>query len=561
MRSVWMLFPLILGASMGHADVTTSGNVRLDPGDWRIGHTANGSLLVDGGSSLSLTTGLTPSSNAILWLGNSPGATGTGIVDGGSISLDNGNGAYVRVGGYGTGFLTLRNGSSLSLSSVLPNGSSNGADIAVGSNSPTGTGSLVVDNSSVSVTGSGASLVTGRSGGTGSVVIKNSSVVTLTSTGNVRSDPWTFLWAGNSLNGNGFVTVDNSVVQIDGAGTGAALTAGHHSGASGYITVSGSTARVDIKSGVESLVQAGADAGTLGHVTITDGARINLDSPLSSVIVGYRSGSVGTLNVSAGAKILTSASPASYMMIGGAFPTSDPDIPSHMAAGKGTVNVVGSGSEIAVNNTVWIGAPISLGGISDGGLLNVSNGGLVRADTVLVGSNGVLSGDGTVIANVFLDGGILDPGNSPGTLTIDGNLGILGGGLIRIELDGADPSAQDHIAVSGFADLTGATLLLDFSDYKPQLGDTFDFLTAGAGLVLENVILRAMGLGHGLGMSLGFGSERNGLFVNIIEAQEVPEPSSWLLIALGLGLVVCVQRKRVGDGLASLRRTQALSAA
>jgi T5SS/PEP-CTERM-associated repeat protein len=75
--------------------------------------------------------------------------------------------------------------------------------------------------------------------------------------------------------------------------------------------------------------------------------------------------------------------------------------------------------------------------------LTVRDGGTVYSD-VNVFEGGALNGDGAIVGNVTVDGGTISPGNSPGTLIIDGDVELLSG---FEELE-----AGDVLSVSG--DLT-----------------------------------------------------------------------------------------------------------
>lgn len=77
--------------------------------------------------------------------------------------------------------------------------------------------------------------------------------------------------------------------------------------------------------------------------------------------------------------------------------------------------------------------------------MTVRNGASVTAD-VYVNQDGILNGDGTINGNVFVQGGTVAPGNSPGTMTIDGDF-IFTTGFLELEAD--SPLEKDLLAVSG----------------------------------------------------------------------------------------------------------------
>ena len=92
---------------------------------------------------------------------------------------------------------------------------------------------------------------------------------------------------------------------------------------------------------------------------------------------------------------------------------------------------------------------------------------------------GTLSGVGTITGAVANNGGTLAPGNSPGTLTINGDYSQSGTGLLLQEIEGPDPSQYDRLVVSGTANLDGVMVLQSTAGYQPADGQAFDVITAG----------------------------------------------------------------------------------
>lgn len=119
------------------------------------------------------------------------------------------------------------------------------------------------------------------------------------------------------------------------------------------------------------------------------------------------------------------------------------------------------------------------GGPGARSVATVRNGGTVIADTIVVGGNGTLRGDGGILIADVVNRGQIAPGESPGMLVIDGDFAQDASGLLRIEIGGSAPGTYDVLQVTGTATL-GGTLKIELVDgYVPEAGARFDFLTAG----------------------------------------------------------------------------------
>lgn len=111
---------------------------------------------------------------------------------------------------------------------------------------------------------------------------------------------------------------------------------------------------------------------------------------------------------------------------------------------------------------------------------------------------GVLTGNGTITMSgppFSNNGGVIEPGASPGTLSIAGNYTQGAGGKLRIELGGLTPGSQhDQLIVSGAATLNGTLELAPFGAFTPQVGQQFTILTRGSG---SGSFSSVIGLGGG----------------------------------------------------------------
>ncbi|HEY3491892.1 MAG TPA: hypothetical protein VGK43_03005, partial [Solirubrobacterales bacterium] len=94
---------------------------------------------------------------------------------------------------------------------------------------------------------------------------------------------------------------------------------------------------------------------------------------------------------------------------------------------------------------------------------------------------GTLSGGGTINGSVENTGGVVSPGASPGTLTLNGNYTQGTGGRLDIEIAGTGAGQFDALAVSGNATIAGALSLIPTGSYASTaaIGDSVAFLPYG----------------------------------------------------------------------------------
>jgi len=92
----------------------------------------------------------------------------------------------------------------------------------------------------------------------------------------------------------------------------------------------------------------------------------------------------------------------------------------------------------------------------------------------MVHTDGVITGDGGLLLADVDNFGVIDPGFSPGILTIDGGLIHNLGALIYMELDGLIPGFEhDQLIVNGEVQIFGDLIIELLSGYTPDDGDTF----------------------------------------------------------------------------------------
>jgi len=217
--------------------------------------------------------------------------------------------------------------------------------------------------------------------------------------------------------------------------------------------------------------------------------------------------------------------------------------------------LVNQGSIVAdaANNPLRIDAN-GLGFQNQGLLSAVGAGGMVvqegytqtagetRVDSSLTIASGVaninggsLVGTGVVTGDVILNGDAqVNPGNSPGTLTIDGNYSQSGFATYLVEI--ASDSTYDVLDITGTASLGG---LLDanlLGGYNPVLGSSFDVLFADSIFgTFDNSTLVA----DGFTFDISYINDPNHDIVRLTTLSSVPLPAAvWLFISglLAIGL-------------------------
>jgi hypothetical protein len=169
---------------------------------------------------------------------------------------------------------------------------------------------------------------------------------------------------------------------------------------------------------------------------------------------------------------------------------------SSVVAATGRTEGQGDYTQFGGTTTVEAGGVLNLASIqgAEGSFLQTDGtttvNGLLRAGKVefragSVGGSGVIKvpAGGLTSAVTFGPGLTVEIGNSPGALTIDGNLTATGT-TFDIEIEGRDPGTLfDQLIVNGEATIDGGILNLRFIDgFVPGAGDVFDWLVTSGGV-------------------------------------------------------------------------------
>ncbi len=291
----------------------------------------------------------------------------------------------------------------------------------------------------------------------------------------VKDDLGTLVLTGNGSWQHGTV-VRNGTLQIGDGGTAGAIVGDVRNAGTLVFDRSDAVDFAGAISGAGTLAQAGG--GTL---------RLTGDSSAFSGTTQVRAGTLevdgalgGALAVQSGAMLQVGNGGTAGTIAGNvanagtlAFARSDAVSFAGAISGAGTLTQAGGGTlRLTGNSSAFAGTTqVRAGTLAVDGRLG---------GALAVGSGARLQGNGSVGATTVQAGATIAPGNSIGTLSVNGNYVQQAGSTYAVEID---PSgASDRIAVSGTATLQGGTVAVSKAAGTYLPGTSFDILTAAGGV-------------------------------------------------------------------------------
>jgi YVTN family beta-propeller protein len=324
-------------------------------------------------------------------------------------------------------------------------------------------GSGFTNNGLLEFGGDGTSGFVRIAGGSGTLV--NAATGTLTS---IAASGSTINRLIGNLENQG--TVEVSEVQFNLAQGGAVLT---NSG-----TINASGADLSLSTGSTGVLT------TTGPINVSDGRLVQIQGPTLDIAAGGSIQGGGTLGFAGGA--LTTAS---NLVIG---PGGLDSLRAFSAtlSGPGSITVEAGGTLLFANTTV--NSPVNSTGLItvlstssvssafvNQGTLDIRTGTLSFAAALTHGLGATLLGNGTLdltSATVLGFDGAVNPGTSPGQLTITGPVTYGGTASLNIELAGTTVGTEyDQLIHTGAIGLNGQ-LVIDASGFTPTVGDRFAVL-------------------------------------------------------------------------------------
>jgi hypothetical protein len=203
---------------------------------------------------------------------------------------------------------------------------------------------------------------------------------------------------------------------------------------------------------------------------------------------------------------------------------------------KSTFTVGGSNDYVQHSGTTTLEAPTSVLAVGSG--------------HSVIQTEGTIQGFGTIQGNLSDNGGVVRPGlpGTPGVLTLTGNYSQDSGPVVSyLSMQIGGPDALHGLAqldVGGTATLNNGMLDLSLiNGFTPYNGELFEILTSSglSGMFSDNTIVLGNVTFTVEYSPSGYAND----VVLVAQVSSVPEPSSWLLLGLGVAGAFAALRLRI----------------
>ena len=534
---------------------TNEGSLTIGGGNFttKASFSNTGTLTVNSGGNVNIADSKNLSGGTLTggtWVVDSSGSSkskATLVVGSGNITTNDAtiellgaNANFNQLSGLRTnkGSLTIGGGNSFKASSLNNTGtltviSGGNVNISSSKNLSGGTltgGTWVVDSSG----GSKATLVVGSGNiTTNDAAIEllgaNSSFSQLTG---LRTNEGSLTIGGGSFTTNAKIALNNTgTLTVSSGGNVNIADSKNLSGG----TLAGGTWVVDSSGGGNATLAVGS-----GSITTNDAAIELLGANSSFNQLTGLSRNQGSLTIGAGDTFITNVDLANTGTLvtgtGGTLVNGFKFRNGGLIANAGTIDsqstITNSGTFNNTGTLAGSGTYIQTAGQT------IDNGIMTQKSIAIDG--GTLSGAGIINGNVSIGNlGSVSPGNSPGTITINGNFNS--SGTLVFEITGTGTGLYDVLNINGSATFTGGNVEFDFiNGFNAVAGDSWDFLNAGSVSGWDTLGFTFNGLGSGLGWrinQIGSGTEQ-------LRISAVPEPETYAMLLAGLALIALTVRRR-----------------
>jgi hypothetical protein len=204
-------------------------------------------------------------------------------------------------------------------------------------------------------------------------------------------------------------------------------------------------------------------------------------------------------------RTLRNVTGATFNIRSAAALTQDPQAPTTLI-NSGTVRKLVSGDSIFTLPVTNTGSVVARSGkisfynsfLQTKGTTSLQGGSLFHPGRSMNFNGGRVSGNGTIQSQLVANNGaVFAPGNSPGSLVINGNYAQSANGILDVELGGTTPGTQyDQMIVTGSATLGGTLNILQFNGFVPAVGNSFElmeYLTVSGDFAKVNNLFPAVG--------------------------------------------------------------------